>query len=280
MRLEHILIPCDFSASTRAAIDYAVPLRERFPAAVTLLHVIAPFVGYGAEISIIPDNAEVNRVQSAETRLKELAAIVAGLGIYKLPVIIAPFNAPKLKREELEGQTAAERARGESQEKLLLRVEGVVAASRELQPPLRTNLIAKMGDEDVIELPSSPKPLSRNEATNKLSKSTRSKPMSHYVDHVYLIQSVNMKKSPYEVALEYGEVSFPARLILSDEDSQKLWEEFKTAHSKGTVAALPLQVTARINIKKEVVDGEVVGIGGVRENSKKLSDLLKSNSDN
>jgi hypothetical protein len=86
-----------------------------------------------------------------------------------------------------------------------------------------------------------------------------------------------MKKSPYEVTLEYGEVSFPAKLILSDEDSQKLWEEFKTAHSKGTVAALPLQVTARINIKKEVVDGEVVGIGGVRESSKKLSDLLKSN---
>jgi hypothetical protein len=212
-----------------------------------------------------------------DAQIALLTAIVAGLGIFKLPVIIAAFNAPKLKREELEGQTAAERARGESQEKLLLRVEGVVAASRELQAPLRTNLIAKMGDEDVIELPSSPKPLSRNEATNKLSKSTRSKPMSHYVDHVYLIQSVNMKKSPYEVTLEYGEVSFPAKLILSDEDSQKLWEEFKTAHSKGTVAALPLQVTARINIKKEVVDGEVVGIGGVRESSKKLSDLLKSN---
>ncbi len=78
MKLEHILIPCDFSASTRAAIDYAVALTERFPAAVTLLHVIAPFVGYGAEISIIPDNADVNRVQSAETRLKELAAPVAG----------------------------------------------------------------------------------------------------------------------------------------------------------------------------------------------------------
>ncbi len=78
MKLEHILIPCDFSSSTRAAIDYALTLRERFPAAVTLLHVIAPFVGYGAEISFIPDNAEVNREQGAEARLKELATPFAG----------------------------------------------------------------------------------------------------------------------------------------------------------------------------------------------------------
>lgn len=208
-----------------------------------------------------------------------LAAIVTGLGIYRLPTIIAAINAPSQKRAESEGETAIEKARGKSQERLLKSVEGVVAASRELQAPLRTNLIGKMGENDVIELPESPKPMSKAEASNKLSKSTRSKPTSHYVDHVYLIQSVNMKKSPYEVALEYGDVAFTAKLILSDEDSQKLWEEFKAAHAKGSVAALPLQVTARINLKKEVVDGEVVGIGGVREGSKKLSQLLKSEED-
>ncbi len=210
-----------------------------------------------------------------ESQIALLTAIIAGLGIYKLPVIIAAVQAARLKRAESEGDTALERARGETMERMLKSVEGVVAASRELQGPLRTNLIGKMGDDDVIELPESPKPLTKIEAGKSLSKSSRSKPLSYYVDHVYLIQSVNMKRSPYEVSLEYGNVSFNAKLILSEEDSQKLWEEFKTAHAKGSVAALNLQVTARINLKKEVIDGEVVGIGKPREQSKMLSDLVQ-----
>lgn len=77
MKLEHILIPIDFSDSGQQALDYAAVLREKFPSEITLLHVIEPFVGYGSELSIIPANVEVDRECGAEARLKELAAACA-----------------------------------------------------------------------------------------------------------------------------------------------------------------------------------------------------------
>jgi len=78
MKLDHILVPTDFSDQSQLALEYAASLREKFPAHVTLLHVIEPFLGYGTELSIIPPNVDIDREGAAENRLKELAAAFDG----------------------------------------------------------------------------------------------------------------------------------------------------------------------------------------------------------
>ena len=73
MTLSHILIPTDFSDSSRLAVEYALALREKFSAEITLLHVVEPYFGYGIEI--IPSlDVEACRERAAEQRLQELAA--------------------------------------------------------------------------------------------------------------------------------------------------------------------------------------------------------------
>lgn len=78
MKLEHILIPIDFSESNQQALEYVAALREKFPAKVTLLHVMEPFIGYGSELSIIPADVEMGRERGADARLKEMAAAWTG----------------------------------------------------------------------------------------------------------------------------------------------------------------------------------------------------------
>jgi nucleotide-binding universal stress UspA family protein len=49
-KLEHILVPVDFGASSRIALDRAVALAADYRADVTLFHAIpVPFLGFGAE---------------------------------------------------------------------------------------------------------------------------------------------------------------------------------------------------------------------------------------
>ena len=77
MKLTHILVPTDFSGSSQAAIDYASALRDKFPAEITLIHVVEPYFGYGVEI--IPSlDLEAGRERAAETRLKDLAGKFGG----------------------------------------------------------------------------------------------------------------------------------------------------------------------------------------------------------
>lgn len=75
MKLEHILVPIDFSENSQLAIDSAVALREKFSAQITLLHAVEPFFGYGMEISPAAD-VEAIRERAAERRLQELAAAI------------------------------------------------------------------------------------------------------------------------------------------------------------------------------------------------------------
>ena len=42
LQIKSILVPIDFSAPSRKALDYAVPFAEQFGAKVTLLHVVEP----------------------------------------------------------------------------------------------------------------------------------------------------------------------------------------------------------------------------------------------
>ncbi len=77
MNFDHILIPIDFSGSSKLAIDSAIAFREKFPAEITLLHAVEPFFGYGLEISPSAD-VETARERAAGKRLMELAAGLPG----------------------------------------------------------------------------------------------------------------------------------------------------------------------------------------------------------
>jgi nucleotide-binding universal stress UspA family protein len=78
MKLEHILIPTDFSDNSRLALDWAAALREKFPARLTLLHVLETIVNYGTELSFLPVDVDTGREQSAHAHLKEQAATLGG----------------------------------------------------------------------------------------------------------------------------------------------------------------------------------------------------------
>jgi universal stress protein A len=78
MKIEHILVPTDCSDQTRLALDYAVALRDKFPARLTLLHIVESIPGYGSEISIIPAEAEADRERAAVKYMQELAGTTGG----------------------------------------------------------------------------------------------------------------------------------------------------------------------------------------------------------
>jgi nucleotide-binding universal stress UspA family protein len=42
LKIKYILVPIDFSAPSKKALDYAVPFAEQFGAKLTLLHVVEP----------------------------------------------------------------------------------------------------------------------------------------------------------------------------------------------------------------------------------------------
>lgn len=71
MQLRRILVPIDFSLTSRRALDFAVPLADQFKARITLLHVIEP-VMYPQEIGPVAVS-EVHLVQGALKELTNLA---------------------------------------------------------------------------------------------------------------------------------------------------------------------------------------------------------------
>lgn len=74
-----ILVPVDFSAPAREALDYAVAFAAQFQARLLVLHVVEiPYVGSGlGEIELPPVEAEV-REPVAENLAKLVAAHVGG----------------------------------------------------------------------------------------------------------------------------------------------------------------------------------------------------------
>jgi universal stress protein A len=70
MKLQHILVPIDFSSTSHQALNFAIPLAEKFGARISLLHVIEPII-YPQEVGPIA----VSEVRLAETALKELTIL-------------------------------------------------------------------------------------------------------------------------------------------------------------------------------------------------------------
>lgn len=66
-RIQHLLVPLDFSGKSRQALRYAVPLAQKFSAKIHLVHVLKP--GSKAERAKLPE-----REEAALNQLNEMAA--------------------------------------------------------------------------------------------------------------------------------------------------------------------------------------------------------------
>jgi len=75
IKLQHILVPIDFSASSRKALRYAVSFAQQYRAKVTLVHVVEPPM-YPTELGYVPVEIEsLNKsIQAtAEEKIRSLA---------------------------------------------------------------------------------------------------------------------------------------------------------------------------------------------------------------
>ena len=70
-QLKKILVPVDFSACSRKALQYAVPFARQFGSQLVLLHVVEPFVAVPTPEMLPEDNIQVSTAE-AEQKLTEL----------------------------------------------------------------------------------------------------------------------------------------------------------------------------------------------------------------
>jgi len=79
MTIKRILVPTDFSASSRAALNYAVELAAHFPAAVHVLHVVPmPRARPSAAESDHEARRVLRRLETADRRLRRSIPKFAG----------------------------------------------------------------------------------------------------------------------------------------------------------------------------------------------------------
>ena len=71
-QLKHILVPVDFSDTSKKALQYAVPFAAQFGASITLLHVIEPFA-LPAELGYVPPEVEQAGRTAMKASLENLA---------------------------------------------------------------------------------------------------------------------------------------------------------------------------------------------------------------
>jgi universal stress protein A len=73
MKVEHILVPTDFSAPARHNLDIAVETAALFSSRITLLYVVEPVVVIGTEMSPLISPLELESKNSALKELTKLA---------------------------------------------------------------------------------------------------------------------------------------------------------------------------------------------------------------
>lgn len=74
LKPSHILVPVDFSETSRLAIDYALEVCSKFSAKLTLLHIQKPPVVPGTELGFNYAEYLEHLSNTAADRLRELAA--------------------------------------------------------------------------------------------------------------------------------------------------------------------------------------------------------------
>lgn len=79
MTVQHFLVPIDFSTYAEQALDYAITLAKQLQARVTLLHVIQPPLGAGADMGAWPSTDYIAELEAAITHDMEgyLARVTA-----------------------------------------------------------------------------------------------------------------------------------------------------------------------------------------------------------
>jgi nucleotide-binding universal stress UspA family protein len=65
MTVHHVLVPIDFSPDAEQALDYAIALAQKLQARVTLLHVIQPPLGVGADMGVWPSPTFFDELEAA-----------------------------------------------------------------------------------------------------------------------------------------------------------------------------------------------------------------------
>ncbi|MEO6992620.1 MAG: universal stress protein [Lacunisphaera sp.] len=68
-RIQHLLVPLDFSGKSRQALRYAVPLAEKFSAKIHLIHVLPPTKKKGVEDLAHLRSKAVRRLEGMATLL-------------------------------------------------------------------------------------------------------------------------------------------------------------------------------------------------------------------
>ncbi len=74
LKPSHVLVPVDFSDTTRLALDYALEVCARFSSKLTLLHVQKPPIVPGTELGFNYAEYLAHLSNTAADRLKELAS--------------------------------------------------------------------------------------------------------------------------------------------------------------------------------------------------------------
>jgi nucleotide-binding universal stress UspA family protein len=77
MKIQHILVPVDFSQGTQAAIDYAREMAGRFSARLTLFHVLEPVFPPVSEVAFTFEEQARQMQEEAGKQLLKLAGAMA-----------------------------------------------------------------------------------------------------------------------------------------------------------------------------------------------------------
>ena len=80
-RIQRILVPVDFSANSKKAVDYAMAFAKQFGASLTFLHVIQVNYAYGEFGAIDFTSLEREMRSGAEKELADLRGAASGAGL-------------------------------------------------------------------------------------------------------------------------------------------------------------------------------------------------------
>jgi nucleotide-binding universal stress UspA family protein len=78
MRIQHILVPVDFSERAQAALGQALELADKFSARITLLHVLENIFPPVTEVAVLYEEQFSDMHREAENELQKLAESAAG----------------------------------------------------------------------------------------------------------------------------------------------------------------------------------------------------------
>lgn len=86
-RIQHLLVPVDFSSPSLDALEYAIQVVDRFGARLTLLHVLEP-IYYDLELGLGRIEQEVQKRTHWEAQLDGLAQVVRERGLAAGSVVL------------------------------------------------------------------------------------------------------------------------------------------------------------------------------------------------